>query len=74
MKINELKQLRTKSVDDLANLIVDRKKKLASVQIDVHAGREKDLKLAKNIKLEIAKILTILKETQLIGKVGKKAK
>lgn len=73
MKINELNELRKKGVDELVKIVADKKKKLATVRIQTRAGREKNLKVGRNISREIAKILTLIRESQILEKeAGKK--
>lgn len=66
MKKGELTKLRTKKETELRKLVSDKKLLLARVIADVKASREKNLKKAKNLRRDIAQILTIFREKELI--------
>ncbi len=55
-------QLREKKTDDLENLLSKKRAKLQEVKQNINSGRVKNVKEARNIKKDIARILTILNE------------
>lgn len=62
MKIKELKDLRTKEVKDLNAFVVKKKLEVIKNAVKISGAKEKNLKLSKIAKKEIAQILTIIKE------------
>ena len=62
MKIKELKDLRTKEVKDLNAFIAKKKLEVIKNAVKISGAKEKNLKLSKIAKKEIAQILTIIKE------------
>ncbi len=62
MKIKELKDLRTKEVKDLNAFVAKKKLEVIKNAVKISGAKEKNLKLSKIAKKEIAQILTIIKE------------
>ena len=58
MKINELKQ---KSKEELQKTLEDDREKLRQLRFDLSAGKVKNVREIRNVKKEIARILTLLK-------------
>ncbi len=58
MKITELKQ---KSKEELQKTLEDDREKLRQLRFDLSAGKVKNVREIRNIKKEIARILTLLK-------------
>lgn len=61
MKIKELKDIKTKDVKDLEKTVSKLKMDLSKNAVKVAGGKEKNLKVARNIRKEIAQLLTIIK-------------
>lgn len=74
MKKNELTKLRNKDIEELKKITQDKKLELAKVFTDIKAGREKNLKKSKNLRCDIAQVLTIVKEKELIEMVNSKVR
>ena len=55
-------QLREKKKDELKKLLSQKREKLQEVKFNLSSGRVKNVKEARNIKKDIARILTILNE------------
>ncbi|MCD6568627.1 50S ribosomal protein L29 [bacterium] len=55
-------ELRNKSWEELQQLLVDSKKKLHNLRVNLAAGKVKNIKAIKHLKKDIARILTILNE------------
>ena len=55
-------QLREKKEEELKKLLSDKREKLREVKQNLASGRVKNVKEARNIKKDIARILTILNE------------
>ncbi|KKQ26286.1 MAG: 50S ribosomal protein L29 [Candidatus Woesebacteria bacterium GW2011_GWA1_37_8] len=66
MKKNELKTVRAKSSEELGKTLNDKKQDLEKIQLDLASGKEKNLKKVKNLKREIAQLLTVINEKTLI--------
>ena len=66
MKKKDISDLRTKKLEDLLKLVSDKKKEIGKVALKIKSGEEKNLKKVKNLKLEVARILTIVKEKEII--------
>jgi len=74
MKTKDLKNLRSKSVADLVKTVDAKKKDLLKLQISLSTGGEKNLKSVKNLKKEIAQILTIIREKEIVEKESEDSK
>ncbi len=61
MKKKDLEGLKTKKAVELLKMVKEKKLELAKVLAMISAGREKNLKKAKNLRCEIAQILTVQK-------------
>ena len=71
MKKRDLKDIRIKKTEEIEKMVSDRKGELIKLAIKVKSGEEKNLKKMKNIREEIAKLLTIAKENKLIEENSK---
>jgi len=72
MKTKDFKELRSKDVGSLKKLVADKWKKVVKAKMAAVASKEKNTKLALNIRREIAKILTLIKEKEIIEKITPK--
>jgi large subunit ribosomal protein L29 len=61
--IMNAKELRKKDTSELQESIMELKKKLSDIRFTVSGGGLKNTNEIKNIKKEIARMLTIIKET-----------
>ncbi len=71
MKKKELKDLRTKDVADLRKMLAKKKKEVSGKRMDMAGAKEKNLKVVKNMRREIAQTLTVITEKEIIGKITK---
>lgn len=71
MKIKELKELRGKSVKDLAKLVSEKKLEIEKTKMKILGGKEKNLKVGRNLSREVAKILTLIREKEIIESLEK---
>ena len=60
MKAKEISQLRNKSVDELKKMVSEKKVELAKIRIDIKISRQKNLKAARFMRKDIARILSII--------------
>ena len=61
MKIKEVKDLTTKTVNELQDLVLKKKLELVKNTVKIAGGKEKNLKVAWILRKEIAQIMTVLK-------------
>ncbi len=66
MKKREFQDLRNKKVEDLVKLLADKKLDMVKYLAEGKFSGEKNVKKARNLRDEIAKISTIIRERQLI--------
>ena len=62
MKKKELLELRSKEIVQLEKMVTAKQNDLLKIIPETSVGKEKNLKKAKNLKREIAQILTIINE------------
>ena len=60
----KVKEIRKKSEEDCLKLLAEKKKKLSDVRFTRSSSKSKDTKEAVNLRKDIARIKTILKETK----------
>lgn len=68
MKKKDLKMLVGKKTKELEKILSEKRLEILKNQAEVYSGKEKNLKKAKNLRKEIAQILTIIKENELTKK------
>ena len=66
MKKRELDKLRGKESKELEKQSLDKKLELAKLESKIKAGKEKNIKKAKNLKIEIAQIMTLIREKEIM--------
>jgi len=71
MKKKELKDLRTKEAKDLRKILSERQKELLAKNVELTSGKEKNLKASRNLRREIAQVLTVIKEQEIVAKITK---
>jgi large subunit ribosomal protein L29 len=57
-----IKELRQKSIDELKNIVSEKREKLRQLRFDLAAGKVKNVREIRKIRRDIARILTVLKE------------
>ena len=62
MKKKELKKLREKDIAQLNKILMEEKKKLFELKLQIKLGKIKNVKEIKKVKKNIAQILTIISE------------
>lgn len=68
MKTNDLKSLKIKKPLELKKILVIKRGELLKLVSKKVAGGEKNLKKSRNLRKEIAQILTIIKEKEIFQK------
>jgi ribosomal protein L29 len=66
MKKKDLTDLKTKEGTELTKALKEKKGELAKVEIDIKAGKEKNVKKGNNLKRDIARLLTIMREKKIL--------
>lgn len=61
------KELKNKKSDELLNLLIDSRKKLSELKLNLASGKVKNVKAIKMLKKDIARILTILNEPKIMS-------
>jgi len=77
VKRTEFKELKNLSVDDLAKKIIEVKKELADLVMDRHTSNGKgsgNLRVVFMKRKDVARMLTIVRQKQLLGEVEEKVK
>lgn len=74
MKKTELKSWRGKKVEELIKIAKDKRLTALKAMAKMNAGQEKNLKKPKNLKRELAQILTIIKEMEIANKLKEVSK
>jgi len=69
MKTKEFKSLRAKDSKDLVKMVREKRAEAAKKEVEIRSGKEKNIKLLGNIRHEIAKILTLIKEKEILEKL-----
>ncbi len=62
MKVKEIKELKAKSKDELAQLLNEKRIQLLKTEFDVKMGKIKNSNIIKELKKDIARILTFMKQ------------
>lgn len=68
MKKKEPENLRTQKRDELLRLSEEKRLEIEKTLAEVAAGREKNLKKVRRLKLDLAQILTVIREKELTEK------
>ncbi|KKU09333.1 MAG: hypothetical protein UX13_C0043G0014 [Candidatus Woesebacteria bacterium GW2011_GWB1_45_5] len=71
MKKKEFQSLRTKDVAELRKLLTGKRKDVLDKRMGISTAKEKNLKVVKNLRQEVAQILTVIREKEIIGKIDK---
>ena len=66
MKKKDKEVLRTRQLEEVKKTLVEKRAELARTTSEIYGGKEKNLKKGKNLRREIAQILTIIKEREIL--------
>lgn len=72
MKRKDYTDLKSKTVKDLIKMASEKKNEAIKKKMQILGGKEKNLKVYRNLRIEIAKILTLIKEKEILEKVQPK--
>lgn len=68
MKKNDFKNIRVKKIEELKKMVSEKKLELIKLLSNKASKGEKNLKKGRNLKKEIAQILTVVKEIEILEK------
>ena len=68
MKVKELQSLRTKQISELTKIVSEKKNEAGIAYAKIKAGQEKNVSRVKNLRHDIAQILTLIREKQILEK------
>jgi len=66
MKIKEFNELRSKNIKELKKIALEKKLEAERAKMKIFSGKEKNLKVKRNLSREVAKILTLVREKEII--------
>lgn len=66
MKKKDLKVLRSKNIKTLNDQLEERRREFTSAWAEIKGGKEKNVNKAGNIRKDIAQLMTIIREKELI--------
>ncbi len=66
MKKKDLRQLRTKTIEEIKRLVAQKKQELLLYYAKIKSGKEKNTSMLKNIRRDIAQMLTIVREKEIL--------
>lgn len=67
MKKKDLQTFKDKKIEELTKIVQEKRVEISKAAAEMYAGKEKNLKKAKNAKRELAQMLTILRQKELRG-------
>jgi len=70
MKKSELNLLRQKDLKELRGLVEEKKKEAVKLFAKIKSGKEKNVKSLKILRKDIARILTIIREKEILQEKG----
>jgi len=73
MKRKDYNELKGKTVKELVKLAGDKKNESIKEKMKILGGKEKNLKVHRNLRAEVAKILTLAREKEILEKLQPKA-
>ena len=72
MKTKDIKDLRTKKIEELKKMVDSKKSESTLLFSKVRAGKEKNTSKLKALKKEIAQIMSVVSEMEILEKLTKK--
>ncbi|MGA2910362.1 MAG: 50S ribosomal protein L29 [Candidatus Microgenomates bacterium] len=72
MKRKDFTELKGKTAEELVKLASQKKLETMKVKMEILGGKEKNLKAYRNLRVELAKILTLIREKEILAKLAPK--
>lgn len=69
MKRKDFISLRGKTIKELSKLAYEKKTEAIKKKMEIMGGKEKNVKVYRNLMTEVAKILTLVREKEIIEKI-----
>ncbi len=69
MKTRDIKELHSKTPEDLKKMLMDLKLEMAKLNLDLNLNKNKNINILKTKKRDVARILTVLTEKEVIKNV-----
>lgn len=69
MKTKDKTVLRGKSLEELRKLVAEKKVEAENIKVKVLSGQEKNLKAFSSLRIEIARLLTLIREKEIVEKI-----
>ena len=66
MKRKEFNEIKNKEIKDLKKLSSEKKLEAKKVRMNMTAGKEKNLKIFRNVRRDIAQIMTVIREKEIV--------
>lgn len=66
MKKKDLINIKSRSSKDIIKLVFEKKSELKKKNLEIKSGKEKNLKVSKNLRRDISQLLTLIKQAQII--------
>ncbi|HTK03583.1 MAG TPA: 50S ribosomal protein L29 [Alphaproteobacteria bacterium] len=64
MKKKEFTEFKNKSVKELQKFVTDKKTEMAKKKVEIFSGKEKNLKYFNNLRRDVAKVMTVIREQE----------
>ena len=74
MKRKEFNDLKVKDIKTLRKLAMEKKFEAAKHKMEIMGGKEKNLKSTNNLRHDLAQILTVIREKEIMEKLELKGK
>ena len=71
MKRKEFNDLKTKDIKSLKKLSMEKKFEADKKKMEITGGKEKNLKATNNLRHDLAQILTVIREKEILEKITK---
>ena len=71
MKRKELTDIKGKTLKELRKMVFEKKLEVGKIKVETPASKGKNLKASKNLRRQIAQILTIIKEKEIVERIQK---
>jgi ribosomal protein L29 len=72
MKRKDFNEMKSKTIKELMKLVSEKKLEAAKKKMEAASGKEKNFKSFRNLRREIAKILTLIREKEILEKLQAK--
>lgn len=71
MNTKDIKELHTKTIEELRKMLIDEELQITQLKIDLRTGKLKNTNAVKMEKKDVARILTVLGEKTALARINK---